>query len=167
MADLPLSIGRVVSQLDAMADYAANNAASFDIEPRLIHGDLDRTNIVVGPSAVGLLDWGAMGTGDYAFDLAMLRFVLDSVAPRLAKRLMAELVARYRTHFRDDTLETRLRFHAPLAGLVKAYEIAGDTRQDPECRARQAWSRFLYAESLWRHSARVDSPALLAEEGAA
>jgi aminoglycoside phosphotransferase (APT) family kinase protein len=165
--DLPLRAERVVTQLDELAGYAAKNAASFRIEPRLIHGDLDRSNIIVGLDGVGLLDWGAMGTGDYAFDLATLRFVLDSVAPRVAQRLAAELAARYRTRFQDDALETRLRFYGPLAGLVKAYEAAGDTREDPESRARKVWARFLYAESLWRHSLRLDSPVFVAAEGAA
>jgi aminoglycoside phosphotransferase (APT) family kinase protein len=165
--DLPLRVDRVVSQLYELGDYATKHAASFRAEPRLIHGDLDRTNIIVAPGGVGLLDWAAMGTGDYAFDLAMLRFVLDSAAPRVAQRLLAELAGRYRTRFQDDTLEIRLRFYVPLAGLVKAYEAAGDTRQDPECRARQAWARFLYAESLWRHSQPLESPVLVAAAGAA
>jgi aminoglycoside phosphotransferase (APT) family kinase protein len=157
--DLPFRVDRVATLLDELGDYAAARAASFRIEPRLIHGDLDRTNIIVGPGAVGLVDWGAMGTGDYAFDLAMLRFVLDSVAPRLAHRLVGELAGQYRTRFSDGALETRLRFYAPLAGLVKAYEAAGDTREDPESRARQVWARFLYAESQWRVPVHLDDNA--------
>jgi Ser/Thr protein kinase RdoA (MazF antagonist) len=159
IANLPLRIERVASQLNEMADYAARHAANFCIEPRQIHGDLDRTNIVVGPRGVGLIDWGAMGTGDYAFDLAMLRFVLEACARREAARLVSNLAAGYRTRFHDDTLEARLRFYAPLAGLVKAYEIAGDTREDPESRARQVWARFLYAESQWRGPVRLDDKA--------
>lgn len=167
IANLPLRLERVVSQLDEMADYAASHADSFRIQPRLIHGDLDSTNIIVGPNRIGLLDWGAMGTGDYAFDLATLRFVLDSVARRVAQRLVSDLAERYATRFHDDALDTRFRFYAPLAGLVKAYEIAGDTAEDPLSRTRQVWSRFLYAESLWRHSQVLDSPLLVAAAGAA
>lgn len=161
IAHLPLQVEGVAAQLEQMDAYVRKNVSSFRIQPRLIHGDLDRSNIIVGAKGLGVLGWGAMRTGDYAFDLALLRFVLDSVAPKAAHGLLAGLAKRYRYTFADHSLESRLQFYLPLAGLVRAYEAAGETGVEPEQRARFVWYRCRYAESQWRRRLSAETHRVL------
>jgi Ser/Thr protein kinase RdoA (MazF antagonist) len=155
IGDLPVRIDRVRAHLDHMAEYLANHAVSFRVPFRLIHGNLDRSNIIVGLDGVGLVDWAAMGTGDYAFDLAMLKFILDSVARRGSARLIREAALSYRARFQDDTLETRLRFFLPLAGLVHAYQHGNTSDELAQSRAREPWRCYLHSEVQWADPLRL------------
>src|SRR6202022_44860 len=103
LADLPIAPDRVRRHLGVMAGYLEANAKSFRVSARLIHGDLHRSNIVVSGSKIGLLDWGDLAGGDYAFDLASLKFVLDSVLPRSSVGFLRNQARRYRDQFQDGT----------------------------------------------------------------
>jgi len=49
-----------------------NDPANFDFEPRLIHHDLDRQNLLIDPetgSLAGVIDWGSAVVGNAAIDL--------------------------------------------------------------------------------------------------
>src|SRR5438132_2923789 len=53
LAELPMRVERVASLLEQIDAYASQHQASFRIPPRLVHGDLDRRNIIVGAAGIG------------------------------------------------------------------------------------------------------------------
>jgi aminoglycoside phosphotransferase (APT) family kinase protein len=159
MADLPLSTRRVAAHLDQMTEFVDSNRASFRVPPRVIHGDLDRKNIVTRGTQVGVLDWADLGSGDYAFDLGMLKFMLDSVAPRSGASLIRDQARRYRDRFQDATLELRLRFFLALAGLLHAFQACDDTGSFKPARAWRVRTSYLHSEAQWRSPLKLDGEA--------
>jgi aminoglycoside phosphotransferase len=171
LADLPIAPDRVRRHLAEMAAYLEANANAFRISARLIHGDLHRSNIVVSGSQIGLLDWGDLVGGDYAYDLASLKFVLDSVIPRSSVEFICNQARRYRDQFKDDTLEVRLRYFLSLAGLVRAIHCADDTAAFGPGRAWRVRACYLHSEAQWRKPLRLDgqemgAPAVKTEDWA-
>jgi Ser/Thr protein kinase RdoA (MazF antagonist) len=171
MGDLPLGPPRVRAHLDEMAEFLDSRQASFRVPSRLIHGDLDRRNIVVGGPHVGILDWADLGTGDYAFDLAMLKFMLDSVMPGAGAALIREQARGYRERFDDASLELRLRFFLALAGLVHAFHACDDMDSFKPARAWRVRTSYLHSEAQWRSPLKLDgettgAPAVRTEQWA-
>jgi aminoglycoside phosphotransferase (APT) family kinase protein len=154
---LPLDPRRVWSHLDALAGYAQQHASSFLVTPRLIHGDLNRSNLLVQPDRrCGVLDWSELGTGDYAYDLAMLKSVMDSVAPRVSTEILRRQAREYRAHFQDDALEVRLRFFLALPGLLGAYRYASQKVLFSDARAWRVRTCYLHSEAQWQAPLRLD-----------
>lgn len=156
MGGLPLRPSRVRAHLDQMAAYVDRHRESFAVPPRLMHGDLDRQNIVAGGPQVGILDWADLTSGDYAFDLGMLKFMLDSVTPGSGAALIREQARRYRDRFADGTLELRLRFFVALAGLVHAFHACDDTGAFKPARAWRVRTSYLHSEAQWRSPLTLD-----------
>jgi aminoglycoside phosphotransferase (APT) family kinase protein len=159
MADLPLDSRRVQAHLEQMAEYIDKNRSAFSIAPRMIHGDLDRQNVVAHGAQIGILDWADLATGDYAFDVAALKFMLDSVAPRSSAELIREQARGYRARFQDDALEVRLRFFMALSGLVHAFQACDDTGSFKPARAWRVRTSYLHSEAQWRSPLKLDGEA--------
>jgi aminoglycoside phosphotransferase (APT) family kinase protein len=157
--DLPLGHQRVRAHLDRMAEFLNNHQAKFKVPARLIHGDLDRRNVVVKGPKVGILDWADLGAGDYAFDLGMLKFMLDSVRPGAGAGLIRDQARRYRERFQDDDLELRLTFYLALAGLVHAFQACDDTDSFKPARAWRVRTSYLHSEGQWRSPLKLDGAA--------
>jgi len=156
LVDLPIARDRVRRHLGEMASYLEANAKAFVVSARLIHGDLHRSNIVVSGSEIGLLDWGDLAGGDYAYDLASLKFVLDSVIPRSSVEFIRNRARHYRDQFQDATIEVRLRYFLSLAGLVRAIHCANDTAAFGPGRAWRVRACYLHSEVQWRKPLRLD-----------
>lgn len=156
----PLAVGRdrLRRHLSAMSEYISKHSESFRISSRLIHGDVSRGNIMVNGGAAGLIDWEDLAPGDYAYDLAMLKFAMDSVAPRVSGRLLREQAREYRARFADDSLETRMRFFLALPGLLKAFCYAGEESTFQIARAWRVKMCYLHSESQWASWLRLDGP---------
>ena len=152
---VPLSRERVRRHLDAMSEYLHEHTASFRVPTRFIHGDLNPSNIVADGSRAGIVDWAEFGHGDYAYDLATLKFSLDSIVPQMSSGLLREQVIEYRSHFEDDSLETRLRFFLALPGLVAA--LSFPSYRSPS-RAWRVRTCFLHSEAQWREPLRLSGP---------
>jgi aminoglycoside phosphotransferase (APT) family kinase protein len=171
IGDLPIGQDRVRSQLDQMGDFLDHHQADFQVPPRVIHGDLDRKNIVVSGGRVGILDWADLSSGDYAFDLGMLKFMLDSVMPGLGAALIRAQARRYREQFGDHGLEVRLHFFLALAGLVHAFHACDDTEAFKPARAWRVRTSYLHSEAQWRSPLKLDgdttgAPAVRTEQWA-
>jgi aminoglycoside phosphotransferase (APT) family kinase protein len=170
LGGLPLDGGRVRGHLDEMAVYVAEHADGFRVPGRLIHGDLNRSNVLVQNGRIGLIDWFDLGAGDYAFDLAMLKFMMDSVAPRLSSGLLREQVEDYSRRFDDQTLEMRMRFFLALPGLVHALWYASRSSLFPAARAWRVRTCYLHSETQWRSPLRLNpaggAPAVRTEHWA-
>ena len=138
-----------------MANYVTEHSADFRVPPRLIHGDLNRSNVLVQGGRIGLIDWYDLGAGDYAFDLAMLKFMMDSVAPRLSSELLRRQVRDYSQRFDDPSLEMRMRFFLALPGLVHAFWYASRSSLFPAARAWRVRTCYLHSESQWRSPLRL------------
>jgi Ser/Thr protein kinase RdoA (MazF antagonist) len=160
IADLPIRTSRVRRHLDQMAGYLRDHADDFQVTPRLIHGDLHRSNIVVAGSRVGLLDWADLTAGDYAYDLATLKFVLDSVVPKQSAEFIRSRARAYRERFSDTTLEVRLRYFLALAGLVRGFHCAGDHISLRPGRAWRVRACYLHSEAQWQSPLRLDGAAV-------
>lgn len=158
LSDLPIRTDRVRQHLDQMSAYLADHKADFQVSTHLIHGDLHRSNIVSTGSAVGLLDWGDLTAGDYAFDLGALKFILDAVAPRKSAEYIRDRALAYRDRFQDASLEVRLRFFLALAGLVRAVNCADDSAAFRPSRAWRARACYLHSEAQWRSPLKFDGP---------
>ena len=156
LSDLPIQTDRVRRHLDVMSAYLGEHASEFRIQTRLIHGDLHRSNIVSTGNSVGLLDWGDLTAGDYAFDLATMKFVLDAVAPRESTAFIRARARDYRERFHDGTLEIRMRFFLALAGLVRAFNCADDRSAFGPGRAWRVRTCYLHSESQWRRPLKLD-----------
>ena len=171
MGDLPLGPPRVRAHLDQMADFLDQNRIKFQVPPRVIHGDLDRKNVVASRQGMGILDWADLGSGDYAFDLGMLKFMLDSVTPGSGAALIREQARAYRERFQDDSLELRLRFFLALAGLVHAFHACDDMDAFKPARAWRVRTSYLHSEAQWRSPLKLDgattgAPAVRTEQWA-
>jgi len=171
MESLPLGRDRVRAHLGQMAEFLDQNQSHFEVRSRLIHGDLDRKNILVNGAQVGILDWADLASGDYAFDLGMLKFMLDSVAPGLGATLIREQARTYRERFHDDSLELRLRFFLALAGLVHAFHATNDTGAFKPARAWRVRTSYLHSETQWKTPLQLDgdtpgAPAVRTEQWA-
>jgi aminoglycoside phosphotransferase (APT) family kinase protein len=162
LADLPISPDRVRRHLDRLASYLHDNAEAFVVTSRLMHGDLHRSNVVVDGSRVGLLDWGDLRGGDYAYDLACLKFMLDSLIPRSSTRFIRECARVYRDRFNDMTLELRLRYFMSLAGLVRAINCADDTAAFGLGRSWRVRACYLHSERQWAQPLKLDGPEVAA-----
>ncbi len=160
IADLPIRPARAKRHLDEMAAYLEEHADHFHVTPRPIHADLHRSNIVVCGSRVGLLDWGDLSAGDYAFDLATLKFVLDALVPNQSPEFIRQRANFYRDRLQDGSLETRLRYFLALAGLVRAFHCATDTSAFGPGRAWRVRACYLHSEAQWRSPLRLDGPDL-------
>ena len=158
ISDLPLSVERIRRHLDQMAGYLKDYAEEFRVPRRPIHGDLHRSNVIVSGSRVGLVDWADLAAGDYAFDLATLKFVLDSIVPRQSLDFIRRRALQYRERFNDRGLEVRLRYYLALAGLVRAFHCAGDIVAFRAGRAWRARACYLHSEYEWAHPLRLDGP---------
>jgi aminoglycoside phosphotransferase (APT) family kinase protein len=158
LSDLPISLERVSRHLDAMSGYLREHAHAFQVPGRLVHGDLHRSNIVVSGIDIGLLDWGDLVAGDYAFDLGALKFVLDSVVPGRSAQFIRERARLYRDRFQDSTLELRMRFFLALAGLIRAFHSADDSAAFGAGRAWRVRASYLHSEAQWRSPLRLDGP---------
>ncbi|MEO6798292.1 MAG: aminoglycoside phosphotransferase family protein [Candidatus Dormibacter sp.] len=171
MGDLPMRSSRISAHLEQMMAFLDEHQAAFGVPARVIHGDLDRKNILASGSQVSLLDWADLANGDYAFDLGMLKFMLDSVAPASSARLIRDQARRYRTRFADDSLELRLRFFLALAGLVHAFQACDDTGAFKPARAWRVRTSYLHSEAQWRSPLQLDgeragAPAVRTEQWA-
>jgi aminoglycoside phosphotransferase (APT) family kinase protein len=171
VADLPIRTARIAAHLERMSEFVESNQASFRVPAHVIHGDLDRKNIVTSGAQVGVLDWADLGSGDYAFDLAMLKFMLDSVAPRSSSALIRHQARRYRERFQDGSLELRLRFFLALAGLLHAFQACNDTGSFKPARAWRVRTSYLHSEAQWRSPLKLDgestgAPAVRTEQWA-
>jgi aminoglycoside phosphotransferase (APT) family kinase protein len=155
---LPLRQERVRRHLTAMAQYVTANASSFDIPLRLIHGDVNRSNVVIQDGQAGLLDWAELGVGDYAFDLAMLKYAMDSVAPQISTGLLQRQACEYREQFQDETLELRLRFFLALPGLSGAFFYASQPALFTAARAWRVRMCYLHSEAQWQAPLRLEGP---------
>jgi aminoglycoside phosphotransferase (APT) family kinase protein len=156
LEDLPLKPRRVREHLAAMADYVSAHAERFAVTSRAIHGELNRANLLADGDRAGIIDWMEMAGGDYLYDLATLKFAMDSVAPRLSAELLREQAHTYRARFADETLELRMRFFLALPGLVHAFEYAGQTALFPAARAWRVRTCYLHSEAQWRSPLRLD-----------
>jgi aminoglycoside phosphotransferase (APT) family kinase protein len=156
LSGLPLGLERVRSHLRTMSEYVSEYRGSFSVPMRLIHGDINRENIRVHGAQAGVIDWSDLGGGDYAYDLAMLKFALDSVAPKRSAHLIRELARDYRQNFQDDTLELRLRFFLALPGLVSAFWYTNETAMFPASRTWRVRTCYLHSEAQWRTQLRLD-----------
>jgi aminoglycoside phosphotransferase (APT) family kinase protein len=171
LADLPIRPERVRQHLGAMAVFIHDHAEAFRVPTRLIHGDLHRSNIVSTGTSIGLLDWGDLSGGDYAFDLATLKFVLDAVKPRSSSQFIRGRARLYRERFQDASLETRLRFYLALPGLVRAFHCADDTAAFGPGRAWRVRACYLHSEAQWRKPLQLEgkdfgAPAVKTEDWA-
>jgi aminoglycoside phosphotransferase (APT) family kinase protein len=158
LSGLPLRLDRVRRHLRAMSEYVSNHRGGFSVPLRLIHGDLSRENIRVHGGQAGVIDWADLGGGDYAYDLAVLKFALDSVAPKRSADLIRELARDYRRNFQDDTLELRLRFFLALPGLVSAFWYANERALFPAARAWRVRTCYLHSEAQWQTPLCLDGP---------
>jgi aminoglycoside phosphotransferase (APT) family kinase protein len=147
---------RVRAHLDAMNEYLTSHRTSFAIPARLIHGDISRDNIRFHGGQGGIIDWADLGVGDYAYDLAKLKFALDSVVPRQSADLIRELARGYRKRFGDDTLELRLRFFLALPGLVSAFWYTNESALFEAARVWRVRTCYLHSEAQWHTPLRLD-----------
>lgn len=152
---VPLASDHVGRHLESMTEYLNKNAASFKVPARLVHGDLNRSNILSDGGRAGIVDWAELDRGDYAYDLATLKFALDSVIPERSAELLREQAIEYRSKLGDDTLELRLRFFLALPGLVTALSLP--SHRSP-ARAWRARTCFLHSEAQWRQPLRLTGP---------
>jgi aminoglycoside phosphotransferase (APT) family kinase protein len=162
LSGFPLRQERVRAHLRAMTDYVEKHAGAFSVLPRLIHGDINRENIRIHDGRAGIIDWSDMGAGDYAYDLAMLKFSLDSVAPRVSASRIRELALDYRRDFQDDSLELRLRFFLALPGLVSAFWYTNESALFPAARAWRVRTCYLHSEAQWQAPVSLDEAHVLA-----
>jgi Ser/Thr protein kinase RdoA (MazF antagonist) len=153
LLSVPLNVDRVRRLLDDMSEYLVKHALRFQVADRLVHGDLKLENIVVDGSRAGLVDWVECDRGDYAYDLAMLKYSLDSTVPRMSSELLKQQAIEYRSRFGDETLELRLRFFMALPGLVAA--LSFPCRRSPE-RAWRVRTCFLHSEAQWHDPLQLD-----------
>jgi aminoglycoside phosphotransferase (APT) family kinase protein len=153
---LPIRQERVREHLGAMTEYVKRHESGFSVPLRLIHGDINRENIRVDVAGAGVIDWSDLGPGDYAYDLAMLKFALDSVVPGASADLIRNLAREYRRTFDDDSLELRLRFFLALPGLVSAFWYTNETAMFAASRAWRVRTCYLHSEAQWQTPLRLD-----------
>jgi aminoglycoside phosphotransferase (APT) family kinase protein len=149
---VPLKAGRVRRHLEDMSEYLERNAAGFRVPQAAIHGDLNPSNIVSNGRRAGIVDWAELELGDYAYDLATLKFSLDSIAPKISSELLREQAIEYGAGFDDHTLELRLRFFMALPGLITALSLPSHRSAARAWRARTC---FLHSEAQWRQPLRL------------
>ncbi len=154
---VPLSADRVRRHLEDMSEYLDRNATSFNVPTGLIHGDLNPSNIVSDARRAGIVDWAELERGDYAYDLATLKFSLDAVAPKVSSALLREQAIEYGGNLDDHTLELRLRFFLALPGLVTALSLPSHRSAARAWRARTC---FLHSEAQWREPLRLAGPSV-------
>jgi hypothetical protein len=111
--------------------------------------------LIDGPRA-GIVDWLDLGAGDYAHDLASLKFALDSVCPRDSAALLRQQARLYRSIFDDAALELRMRFFLALVGLVRAHSYARHLTPYPPGRAWRVRTCFGHSEAQWGSPLRLD-----------
>jgi aminoglycoside phosphotransferase (APT) family kinase protein len=153
---LPIPLDRVRGHLDSIAEYTQIHSAAFEVRLMLIHTDLSRANVVIDGPRAGIVDWLDLGPGDYAYDLASLKFAMDSVRPRDSATLLQEHARLYQAFFDDSTLELRMRFFMALVGLVRAHSYALHTRPYPPGRAWRVRTCYLHSEAQWRSPLRLE-----------
>jgi aminoglycoside phosphotransferase (APT) family kinase protein len=153
---LPIPLDRLRGHLDRIAEFTQIHSAVFKVPTRLIHTDLSRSNVLIDGPKAGIVDWLDLGPGDYAYDLASLKFAMDSVRPRDSATLLQERARLYRVAFDDSTLELRMRFFLALVGLVRAHSYALHMRPFPPGRAWRVRTCFVHSEAQWRSPLRLD-----------
>jgi hypothetical protein len=159
---LQVPLDRLRRHLDAIAEYTQIHSDVFKVRPMLIHTDLSRANVLIDGPRAGIVDWLDLGPGDYAYDLASLKFAMDSVRPDVSAILLQRVARRYQILFDDSTLELRMRFFMALVGLVRAHSYALHTRPYPPGRTWRVRTCYLHSESQWRSPLRLEG----AEAGA-
>lgn len=153
---LPIPLDRLRRHLEGMVEYTQVHAAAFNVRTALIHTDLSRANVLIDGPKAGIIDWLDLGAGDYAYDLASLKFAMDSVRPSDSAALLQEQAGLYRVVFDDSTLELRMRFFLALVGLVRAHSYARHTRPYPPGRAWRVRTCYLHSEAQWRSPLRLE-----------
>jgi hypothetical protein len=103
-----------------------------------------------------VIDWSDLAAGDYAWDLAALKFTMDSVVPRASAELVRGLAREYRRDFDDDSLEIRLRFFLALCGLLSAFWYTNESALFPAARAWRVRTCYLHSEAQWNTPLRLD-----------
>lgn len=153
---IPIPIDHLREHLGAMTEYANLHSGAFSVRPRLIHTDLSRSNVVVDGPRAGIVDWMDLGPGDYAYDLASLKFAMDSVRPRDSAKLLQQQAREYRAAFDDSSLERRMRFFLALPALVRANTYARHAASYPPGRAWRVRTCYLHSVAQWRSPLRLD-----------
>ena len=153
---LQIPLDRLRGHLESIAEYAQVHAAAFSVRPMLIHTDLSRSNVVVDGPRAGIVDWLDLGPGDYAYDLASLKFAMDSVRPSDSATLLRQQARLYRAVFDDSTLELRMRFFLALVGLVRAHSYARHAMPYPPGRAWRVRTCYLHSEAQWSSPLRLE-----------
>jgi aminoglycoside phosphotransferase (APT) family kinase protein len=143
-------------QLREMSRFVDQRASAFSSPKSLIHGDLVRSNIRVSGTKVALVDWADSGVGDPAYDLATVKFALDSVVPRQSSRLIQELARQYRDRLGDESIEARLRFYMPLPGLNIALAYWTRAATFPIARDLRVRACLLHSRAQWRRPLQLD-----------
>lgn len=150
MHRLPIPLDRLRGHLDRIGEYTQIHSSDFKVRPVMIHTDLSRSNVLIDGSKAGIVDWLDLGPGDYAYDLASLKFAMDSVRPRDSAALVQQHARLYRSVFDDNTLELRMRFFLALVGLVRAHSYAYHAKPYPAGRAWRVRTCYLHSEAQWR-----------------
>ncbi|MBA4495163.1 phosphotransferase [Paenactinomyces guangxiensis] len=93
----------------------------FDFRPVWIHGDLSANHILINDRIVtGIIDWGDVGIGDPAFDLAALSY-------EFGEEWMKHVITQYTVEI-DDHFFRRANFYVKIAPLHRLL-YALNTRQ--------------------------------------
>jgi aminoglycoside phosphotransferase (APT) family kinase protein len=157
LAGMPVSGSRADRHVEAMAEHVERERVAFDAAPEVpIHGDLSRSNIRVDGTRAGLVDWADLTVGDYCFDLASLKFALDSVAPRQSAELLRGLCVRYRDRFDDGGLEARMRLHLAVPGLIATYLYATLPAACGLVRSWRVRTCFAHSEAQFARPVRLE-----------
>jgi aminoglycoside phosphotransferase (APT) family kinase protein len=151
---------RVRRHTDEMLSYVHAHSNAFCRRSHLIHGDLNRSNILVSGDRVGVIDWAELGPGDYAYDLATLKFSMDSVLPGRSANLLRQLARACSERFEDETLELRMRFFLALPGLISAMWYAGQQASFKRVRAWRVRTCYLHSEAQWKNPLMMDGSRL-------
>ena len=156
-------------QLHEMSHFVDQRAEAFSNRKSLIHGDLVRSNFRVSGAKVALVDWADSGWGDPAYDLATVKFALDSVVPRESSGLIQELARQYRDRLGDETIEARLQFYMPLRGLTVALAYSTRAATFPIMRDMRVRACLLHSRAQWRRPLRLEGdpglPPLMTDHG--
>jgi aminoglycoside phosphotransferase (APT) family kinase protein len=78
--------GRLTESAFDALDRAAQLLRSSFVTPRLCHGDLIGNVLVDDDRISGIIDWGMAMGGDPAFDVASVKFMIDSSARSSVER---------------------------------------------------------------------------------
>lgn len=158
--DANIGAARIRRHTDEMLSFLHAHSNVFCRRNHLIHGDLNRSNILVSGDRVGVIDWAELGPGDYAYDLATLKFSMDSVLPGRSASLLRQHAKACSEQFKDETLELRMRFFLALPGLISAIWYAGQQASFKRVQAWRVRTCYLHSEAQWKNPLRMDGSRL-------